>query len=199
MSDEPLTGGPGRLPCGAEPVDLLAQVCDGHGAELTRHQRDCAYCRPLLIEQEQLWAPVEELAAEPVRAPSSIVEGALAHLREIADGPGGRLLPLDDAPGEDLVPGVSRIGARVVLRHARLAAQAVSGVRLALSRLGARGDVAEDGTVELALTVAVDHHQDLHALAERIRTEVAAHVHALTGVRPTSVDVHIDDVVPVRS
>ena len=198
MSDEPLTGGPGRLPCGAEPVDSLAQVCDGHGAELTRHQRDCAYCRPLLIEQEQLWAPVEELAAEPVRAPSSIVEGALAHLREIADGPGGRLLPSTTPPGRTSCPGCPGSG-----RGWSCATPASpprrSRVRLALSRLGARGDVAEDGTVELALTVAVDHHQDLHALAERIRTEVAAHVHALTGVRPTSVDVHIDDVVPVRS
>lgn len=211
------------LLCGIEPVDLLAQVCDGHGERLSAHQRQCPHCRLTLADYQRLWAPFVELAAEPVRAPRGLVERALSYVRETASGLGPVLLPLDERPdapppvGIDTpasaVPGRSWVGARVVVLSARLAAQGVPGVRLALSHLdvvpGAARSAPIDAVKEgdptsrrrvtvLEVTVAADYGQDLHDLGRRIRWEVTHRVEALIGVRPASVSVHVDDVFPAR-
>ena len=134
------------------------------------------------------------------------------------------LLPLDDplavVAGEPPDPagagglrGQSWATARVVVCAARLAAQGVRGVRLALGRLedpsipvpapypaagsGAGPGVGEPG-VAVAMTVVADYGQDLHALAERIRARVIEGVGVYLGACPVSVSVHIDDVFPTR-
>lgn len=113
MSDDPLLAGPARgagpagfddaavgerrLPCGTESVDLLAQVCDGDSGRRTAHQQQCPYCRALLVDYAELWSPFAELAAEPVRAPLSIVDLALAYVREVAGDSHRPVLPLHDS------------------------------------------------------------------------------------------------------
>lgn len=47
--------------------------------------------------------------------------------------------------------------------------------------------------------VAADYGQDLRELARRVRVQVTEAVDALTGVRPRSVSVFIDDVFPART
>jgi hypothetical protein len=56
-----------RLPRGAVPADLLAQVTEGAAPRDPAHQRSCPHCRAALAEFEDLWAPVRELAAEGAR------------------------------------------------------------------------------------------------------------------------------------
>ncbi|GEL20549.1 Asp23/Gls24 family envelope stress response protein [Pseudonocardia asaccharolytica] len=192
MSSGELRGA--RLACGAEADDLLAQVAEGRAGERTPHQRLCPHCQATLAEYDRAWAPVRELAARKVHAPGEIVEAALRHIRGAAENPTYGLLTNGD--------GITRIAARVVAVTARETAARVSGVRVALSRLPAadtRSDQQADAGVAgestaIKLTLAADYGQDLHALAERIRSEVTNEVRTLTGLDPVVVSVVIDDV-----
>lgn len=194
------------LPCGVEPADLLAQVCDGRGGELTAHQAGCPHCQAELERCRGLWAPFDGLAREPVRAPQAVVARALEWVREMAgDRPQESRFPLDNLPDRGTGPaGESWVSARVVIRSARLAAEQVDGVRVALGHLVSAppgparlrsSSGSEDGRTVLEVAIAADYGQDLHALAERIRVRVATEVRELTGRSPTAVDVLVDDVL----
>jgi uncharacterized alkaline shock family protein YloU len=112
--------------------------------------------------------------------------------------------------------GRTRISARVVVAVARESAQAVPGVRVALSkhitsRTGDRSDV-RGGTAgnpaggaevvagvagrstAIEITLVADYGVDLHRLAEHVRAAVAAEVRALTDLEPVQVTVVIDDI-----
>jgi hypothetical protein len=65
---------PGRLPCGADPGALVAQVADGVQPDpaAREHQAGCPHCTATLAELERLWALMGELAAERVTAPAAV-------------------------------------------------------------------------------------------------------------------------------
>jgi uncharacterized alkaline shock family protein YloU len=54
--------------------------------------------------------------------------------------------------------------------------------------------VAGRSTV-IEITVAADYGQELHSLAQRIRTAVGGTVRSVTGLDPVEVTVVIDDVL----
>jgi uncharacterized alkaline shock family protein YloU len=197
-----------RLTCGRRVEDVLAQVAAGRSGDRDAHQQKCPHCHAALAEYERLWAPLTELAAEKPRAPDSIVENALRRIR-------GAVEHLDYGVLESAL-GRTRISARVVVAVARESAQAVPGVRVALSkqitsRTGDRSEV-RDGTAvnpaggaevvagvagrstAIEITLAADYGVDLHRLAEHVRAAVAAEVRALTDLEPVQVTVIIDDI-----
>ncbi|MCW2528113.1 MAG: hypothetical protein JWM76_2973 [Pseudonocardiales bacterium] len=79
---------PHQLTCGADTDDLLEQVADGKGTQLTDHQRGCQYCQAALVEYTELWAPVARAAALPVVAPvgaaAALIAGVMAEARASA-------------------------------------------------------------------------------------------------------------------
>ena len=120
-----------RLRCGAEVDALLDQVAVGRAAVLDAHQQACPHCRAALAEYDRLWAPVRELAATEVHPPDSLLEDTIRRLRGATSDPDYGTLtgPI----------GTTRIAARVVVVTARETAQAIAGVRVALSKLVAAG------------------------------------------------------------
>jgi uncharacterized alkaline shock family protein YloU len=198
-----------RLTCGRWAGDVLAQVAAGRGGERDAHQRRCPHCHAALAEYERLWAPLTELATDKPHAPDSVVETALRRIRGAVEH--GDYGVLESARGR------TRISARVVVVIARESAQAVPGVRVALSkritgRTGDRPDVRADGRAEdpagdaevvagvagrstaIEITLAADYGVDLHRLGEHVREAVTAEVRALTGLEPVQVTVVIDAV-----
>jgi uncharacterized alkaline shock family protein YloU len=197
-----------NLTCGRPVEDVLAQVAAGRGGDRDAHQRRCPHCHAALAEYERLWAPLTELAAEKPSAPDNIVENALRRIR-------GAVEHLDYGVLESAL-GRTRISARVVVAVARESAQAVPGVRVALSKhiTNRAGDGSEvrDGTAvnaagsaevvagvagrstAIEITLAADYGVDLHRLAEHVRAAVAAEVRALTDLEPVQVTVIIDDI-----
>jgi uncharacterized alkaline shock family protein YloU len=198
-----------HLPCGRRVEDVLAQVAAGRGGDRDAHQQQCPHCHAALAEYERLWGPLTELAAEKISAPESIVENALRRIR-------GAVEHLDYGVLESTL-GRTRIAARVVVVVARESAQAVPGVRVALSehitnRPGDQGDARGHGgaadpaggaevvagvagrSTAIEITLAADYGVDLHRLAEHVRAAVTAEVRALTDLEPVQVTVIIDDV-----
>jgi uncharacterized alkaline shock family protein YloU len=184
------------LACGADADDLLAQVACGRAGERSPHQQHCPHCQAALVEYDQLWSPVREMAATKVHAPEGILENALRRIRGAAENPSYGWLTAGD--------GTVRIAARVVVVTAREAAARVPGVRVALCRTAATGlsggprvdaGVAGESTA-IELTLSADYGEDVHALAQRIRVEVTEQVRALTGLDPVGITVVIDDVFP---
>jgi uncharacterized alkaline shock family protein YloU len=179
-----------RLACGRSAADVLEQVADGVPRPRDAHQRDCVHCRAALAEYDRVWAPVRELAAEPVAVPDSVMDAALRRIRGA----------IEDADHAVLVGprGRTRIAARVVVALARDAAQGVPGVRVAIGRrLGgtpvAVGVAGRTAAVEIVLAAA--YGVDLVALGERVRAEVAARIRRLAGLEALDVTVVIDDVL----
>jgi uncharacterized alkaline shock family protein YloU len=198
-----------RLTCGRQVDDVVAQVAAGHGGDRDAHQQKCPHCHAALAEYERLWAPLTELAAEKPSAPDSIVENALRRIR-------GAVEHADYGVLESAL-GRTRISARVVVAVARESAQAVPGVRVALSkhitrRTGGRSEVRGDGiavnpaggaevvagvagrSTAIEITLAADYGADLHRLGEHVRAAVAAEIRALTDLEPVQVTVIIDDI-----
>jgi uncharacterized alkaline shock family protein YloU len=199
-----------RLSCGRPVEEVLAQVADDRTAELDAHQRQCLHCRAALAEYDRLWAPVRELAAEKVVAPTSMVEIALGRIR-------GAVEHIDHGVLES-AQGSTRISARVVVVTARETANSVPGVRVALSRHlidpatnGPGAGVAPDlvgpngvaagvagRSTAIEITLAADHGIDLQRLGERVRAEVITRVRDLTDLEPVHVTVVIDDIFDQR-
>lgn len=196
-----------RLPCGVPVEDLLAQVADGAPPRDPAHQRQCAHCRATLAHLGELWAPVLDLAAQDVRAPAGLLQNVMARVRELSRNGWAAVLH-DDA-------GQTRIAARVVGAVARLAAESVPQVTVALgggrpaTPAGARPDRqriagAEDATeiglagdqVVVDVQIAVDLGARLHQVAQWVRTRIAEHLAAQTGLRTIAVNVTVVDVRP---
>ena len=186
-----------RLPCGRRIQDLLDQVADGLAQQYDSHQQGCTHCQAALAEYDRLWAPVRDLAADPVEAPDSILETALEKIRQTVEHADYGLVASAD--------GLIRISARVVVATARHSAQQVPGVRVALSKHLLAGDAPSALSVAAAttgrstaieITLAADYGTDLRELGERVRRTVAARVRELTDLDPATVTVIIDDVFP---
>lgn len=185
---------PGRLPCGADPEELLEQAADAPGLLLTGHQQTCVHCQAALAEFDELLSPLRVLARESVRPPPHLLEQVLARIRSAMANPSWAVLA-------DADRGRTRVAASVVVEVARVAAGTVPGVRVALSsedratwepgvEVGASGS-----TVAVRVTVAAGYGEDLHELGRRIDHAVGVQVHALVGVDVATVTVHVDDVL----
>jgi uncharacterized alkaline shock family protein YloU len=202
-----MAGDGDRLPCGASANALLLQVAEGTPPRDPTHQRGCPHCRAALAELEDLWAPVQELAAEEVRAPAGLLQAVMAQVRELSRNNWSAVL--QDAVGE------TRIAARVVGAVARLAAESVPHVTLALgggrvaTQAGAATDQArvagaEDATdvgiagthVVVDVQIAVDYGARLPEVAEQVRRRIARHIAMHTGLTTTEVNVTVVDVRP---
>jgi uncharacterized alkaline shock family protein YloU len=198
-----------RLPCGAVAAELLTQVTDGAAPRDPAHQRTCPHCRAALAEFDELWAPVRDLAAEEVRAPADLLQSVMARIRELARNDWSAVL--DDPAGR------TRIAARVVGAIARLAAESVPHVSLALG--GGRVATPEDAGTDLArvagreseaatsvgtagsrvvidVQISVDHGVSIHAVADVVRRRIISHMAEQTGLITTEVNVTVVDVRP---
>lgn len=128
-----------HLPCGVPAADLLAQVTDGTPPRDPAHQRTCPHCRAALAEFTELWAPVHDLAAEEVRAPADLLQSVMAQIRDLARADWSAVL--HDPTGR------TRIAARVIGAVARLAAESVPHVTLALGDGRDASDVGDRKSV----------------------------------------------------
>jgi uncharacterized alkaline shock family protein YloU len=194
-----------RLSCGRPAEDVLDQVAAGRAAERDAHQTRCPHCQAALAEYDRLWAPVRELAVEQVHPPESLVDSAMRRIRGAMQDPEYGVL--------DSTHGRTRIAARVVVVAARESAQAVPGVRVALSkhiltRDGSQGTLAAGSisgpevsvgvagrSAAIEITLAADYGTDLRRLGEEVRAAVAFRVRALTDLEPIGVTVIIDDIL----
>lgn len=191
-----------ELVCGASVDDLIDQVTRGDASTRTAHQARCRHCQAALGEYQRLWTPVRELAAEPVEVPESILEDVLRRIRRAAEQP--RYGHLQDPDGR------TSISDRVVKVVARVSAERVDGVRVALSRrrdLDQRqqADRRSSGhasveaglagsSVALEITLAADYGVNLDSLGRRVTAAVTDSVHRHTGLQVLDVEVEIDDV-----
>jgi uncharacterized alkaline shock family protein YloU len=193
-----------RLPCGVPVDELLAQVADRTPPRDPAHQQDCPHCRAALAHLEDLWAPVHDLAAEDVRAPAGLLQAVMAQVRDLARS--GWSAVLLDSQGR------TRIAARVVGAVARLAAESVPSVTLALgggrAAAGAaatdelRGAGADDAAsvgmagdrVVIDVQIAVDYGADMVVVAEEVRDRISRHLAVQTGLTTAGVNVTVVDV-----
>jgi uncharacterized alkaline shock family protein YloU len=194
-----------RLPCGASVDDLFAQVTDGRLPRDAAHQQTCPHCRAALAEFREVWAPVHDLAAEQVRAPARLLDAVMARVRELSRHPWYAVVP---GP-----TGHTRIAARVVGVVARLAAESVPHVSLALGRgrdaaaldrneiAGPAGEAATEvgvvGTHAVVdVQIAVDHGAPIPEVARQVREQISRDLQRYTGLTTTEVNVRVVDVHP---
>jgi uncharacterized alkaline shock family protein YloU len=195
----------GRLTCGADVDMLLEQVADGHGGQLTEHQRDCVHCRAALGELASLWGPVGELAAVPVPVPAGLTTAVISRIRRLVRDT-GYTLQISEV-------GAIRIAVRIVAALARVSAGRVPGVRLALGRTrdspasapagtgpGAPGAIRSDAgalgrtaVVDLAVTVSYD--RPVTDVARDIQRRVAVELRRDLGLQNVAVNVTIADIL----
>jgi uncharacterized alkaline shock family protein YloU len=177
-----------RLRCGQDIDDLLAQVSEGQPPTDPEHQRSCPHCRAALAELESLWRPIRALADEEVRAPAEILDQVMAQVRELLRQGWYAVIPSPE--------GDTRIAARVIAAVARLAAEQVPGVSLALG--GGRATETDVGVAGPHVVVDVDVMVEMgtpipttsHALRRQIAEDIAAH----TGLRAAEVNIAVIDV-----
>jgi uncharacterized alkaline shock family protein YloU len=194
-----------HVPCGVRVDDLLAQVTDGTPPRDPAHQRQCPHCRATLAHLTETWAPVLDLAAEDVRAPAGLLQSVMAEVRELARNDWSAVL--HDHAGQ------TRVAARVVGAVARLAAESVPQVTLALgggriaTPAGATSDReraagSEDATdiglagehVVVDVQIAVDYRTPIPRVTQRVRERIIQHLSAQTGLTIDEVNVSVVDV-----
>lgn len=182
-----------RLPCGVPVDDLLAQVTDGKPPQDPAHQRSCAHCRATLAEVRDIWSPVQELAAEHVRAPTGLLDAVMARVRELSRHPWYSLVP---GPN-----GHTRIASRVLEAIARLAAESVPRVGLALGQGHESGaDVGVAGThVVIDIYLSVELGAPIPEIADQVRAQIRRHLWRDAGLVVVEVNVTIVDVEAPRS
>jgi uncharacterized alkaline shock family protein YloU len=191
-----------RLPCGVPVDELLAQVAERRRPRDPVHQRGCPHCRAALAELDEIWAPVHELADEEVHAPSGLLETVMARVRELSRNPWYAVVPGS--------VGGTRIAARVVGAVARLAAQSVPYVAVAVGRGRALPDDAERvageegqaatsiglaGThVVVDIDIAVDYGVPIPQVAHLVREHIRRDLRQHTGLTTIEVNITVVDV-----
>jgi uncharacterized alkaline shock family protein YloU len=197
------------LPCGADIDDLLEQVAAGRTDPDDGHQAHCPHCQAALTEFAALWAPVRDLADQPVPTPTGLVAGVMHHIEKLSQNVWYTLHLADT--------GAIRVATRVVAAVARRAALRVPGVRVALGRSSttATAKATEAGTrlhrhphtavgvlgrtavVELAVTVT--YGQSIPDVARHVQQRVTNDLRRDIGLRDVVVNVTVDEVLPPPS
>ncbi|WP_433784151.1 Asp23/Gls24 family envelope stress response protein [Actinomycetospora sp. CA-101289] len=211
-----------RLPCGA-PIDrLLDQVSAGTASDRTTHQEQCPHCQAALAEYDRLWTPVRELAADDVKAPDTLLDETLRGLRGTTSDPTFASIPGPDgttrisarvvvvtaretaedaegvrvALGKIVDPGAVAPGDPEAddedrsddpMTDARVEGPARDDKPRVVAGVAGRSTAVE-------ITLAAQYGVDLVTLGERIRADVARQIATVTGLRPVTVSVVIDDV-----
>lgn len=196
--------GTDRLPCGTAIDGLFAQVTGDRPPRDHGHQRTCPHCRAALAELQDLWTPVRELAAENLTAPASLLAAVMARVRELSRNTWYAVLP---GPR-----GETKVAARVVGVIARLAAERVPEVLLALGRgdlasaapgaeqsaaavKGAGAEVGIAGArVVVDVRIVLEYRVSIATVAAQIQRQIAQDLHDLAGVAPIEVNVAVVDV-----
>lgn len=197
-----------RLACGTSYDELLNQVADRAAPTDPDHQRACPHCRAALAELSTLWAPVHDLADTDVRAPADLLTAVMAQVRELARHTWYAVIPTGR--------GETRIAARIIAAVARLAAEEIPSVTLALgggrttqnatrSQLaGPAGEPATDvgvaGThIVIDIQIAVTMGTDIPAIADKLRAHVARTITNQLALTAAEVNVTIADVQPAEA
>jgi len=195
-----------ELACGAAVDDVLEQVADGDGEPLSEHQQHCAHCQAAIREFINIWAPVRELADQPVTVPHRLQASVMHQIDKLVQDVWYTLELTDD--------GAMRVAARVVATIARDTARRVRGVRVVLGRttdtrvadLVAKatrrhrhqnagiGVLGRTAVIDLA--VAVTYGEQVHQVAHEIQRRVKAELQENLGLQTILVNVTVDDVLP---
>ncbi|NMR20091.1 Asp23/Gls24 family envelope stress response protein [Cellulomonas fimi] len=195
-----------RLPCGADYDDLLTQVADHAPPADSGHQSTCPHCRAALAQLTELWAPVDHLAAEEVRTPESVLRAVMARVRELTEHTWFAFVPTDR--------GHTRIAARVIAAVARLAAEEIPHVALALGSgrtspysspahiAGPETDAATDvgvagSHVVVDIQVAIEMGANIPDIADRVRAHITGVIATQLDLTAAEVNVTVADVQPV--
>jgi uncharacterized alkaline shock family protein YloU len=193
------------LACGADVDELLEQVADGHGGQLTAHQSQCVHCQAAIREFTRLWAPVRQLADTPVPTPAELAAAVVDRVRGLVRDVWYTLEVTDG--------GAIRIAARVVATLARDAARRVPAVHVALGRsTGSKvADRVEKATLRhrhphaavgvlgrtavVDLAVAVAYGEPVHEIARQVQHDVISELRDNVGLQSITVNVTVDDVI----
>ncbi len=195
------------LPCGHDIDELFEQVADGHGDELTGHQRGCVHCRAAITEFTRLWEPVRASIRTPLPTPGEIVGAVVGRVRRLVKDT-WYTLELTDG-------GSVQVAARVVARIARDTARRVPGVRVALGRsTGGRiarlvekatfghlqpnaavGVLGRTAVIDLA--IAVSYGDVIDEVARTVQRDVRRELARSVGLKSVTVNVTVDDVLDV--
>lgn len=187
FGNDRLTVSDSRLRCGRPIDDLLAQVSEGRPPTDPEHQRSCPHCRAALSELDELWRPVRALAAEQVQAPAEVLAQVMSRVRELVAQGWYAVIPSPD--------GDTRIAARVISAVARLAAEQVPGVSLALGGGHTATDVGVAGPrVVIDVDVIVEMGTVIAAASRSLRERVARDIAAHTGLHAGEVNITVIDV-----
>jgi uncharacterized alkaline shock family protein YloU len=192
-----------QLPCGAVLDDLLDQVVARTTPRDPQHQHSCPHCGATLAELEALWAPVHDLVAEDVTAPVGLLDAVMDRVRRLPRNAWCAIISTSR--------GDTRIASRVIGAIARLAAEEVSHVSLALGGgqtgagrsltgvAGAAGEPASEvgvaGThVVVAVQVMVQMGARIPVLAEQVRAHIVRRLAEQTGLTAVEVNITVADV-----
>jgi uncharacterized alkaline shock family protein YloU len=195
-----------ELVCGAAVDEILEQVADGHGAQLSEHQQHCAHCQAAIREFTTIWEPIRQLANEPVTVPQRLQASVMRQVDKLVHDIWYTLELTDD--------GAMRVAARVVATIARDTARRVPGVRVVLGRT-TESRVADlvakatrrhrhpnagvgvlGRTAVIDLAVAVTSGEQVHQVAHEIQRRVKAELQENLGLQTIAVNVIVDDVLP---
>jgi uncharacterized alkaline shock family protein YloU len=193
----------GALPCGVPLDELFAQVTDGRTARAAVHQRSCLHCRATLAELDDIWMPVNELAAEEVQAPAGLLQTVTDRIRELSRNPWYASLPGPQ--------GYTRVAARVVGAIARLAADSVPRVSSALGQgragpslgaaelseskaAGATGVGVAGGHVVVDVQIVVDLGSSIPEVARQVQRQISRDLDRHAELTTVEVNVEVIDV-----
>ena len=196
------------LACGVPFEEILDQVTDHAPPRDPGHQATCATCRATLAELSATWASVDGLVGQQVRAPAALLRAVMDRIRELSSHPWYAVLTTPE--------GDTKIAARVIGAVARLAAQDVPQVSLALgggrtgtghSRADLAGNTGETATdvgvsgqhVIVDVDVVVEMGAHIPQLADQIRARISHDIADLAGLTVAQVNISILDVAPSES
>lgn len=168
---------PAPLPCGHDPDQLVDQVWEGHGRDLTEHQQSCPHCRERLARHRRAHALVTDLAKVRVQAPTGFAHRVMERVRN------------DDADEVAIHvgrTGTTSVSALVVELVATVAAHDVAGVTT-VREIAAAGEA-------LRMAVTVDLHRPIPDTVAELRATVSRTLRRLVGVAVRRIDVTVRDV-----
>jgi uncharacterized alkaline shock family protein YloU len=193
------------LPCGVPLDEIYAQIVDQTPPARPEHQARCPHCRAALADLSEAWAPVAQLAAKQIIAPSRLLDSVLAKVRQISRDPWYGMITTDH--------GRTRVAARVVDAVVRLAAQEVPHVSIAFGRRRttrdkdpatitgtARESASNVGVagshVVIDVQIVIEMGPNIPTLADQVRRAVRTAIERFTGLTAVEVDVTVVDVLP---